>query len=272
MRIDPDTVTQVIREVVDDEVLPRFRALGPGDVRTKTGPQDLVTEADLRAEVALSRRLTELLPGSQVVGEEAIHAHPEGLRALREADPVWVIDPVDGTGNFAAGHPLFACIVALVHQGQTLMGWIDHCLERRTTVAVSGGGTWCAGQPVHLTPALPSAALVGHVGGRPFQRALEPHVRVERVGSAAHAYLAMLAGTADFAAFTRMKVWDHAAGILMIQEAGGAARLHDGRAYAPTLSEGHPLLARDEPTWTRLAALLSDKAGEARPPQTPRSP
>ncbi|GEO79927.1 inositol monophosphatase family protein [Pararhodospirillum oryzae] len=277
LRLDPDRVSALIREVVDAEVLPRFRHLGPDDIHTKTSPTDLVTEADLQAEAVLTRRLADLLPGSRVVGEEAIHADPAGLDVLDGSDPVWIIDPVDGTGNFTRGNPLFACIVALAWRGETVMGWIDHCVERRTVRAERGAGVRSGTDPtpVRLAESTPSrladsapsrlaesmpsrlATLRGQGGGRPVLAALAPHVaRIDRTGSAAHTYLSLLAGRADFAVFTRLKVWDHAAGVLMYREAGGVARLVSGETYVPTWRAGMPLMAPDDATWQALAALI----------------
>ncbi|ABC22487.1 inositol monophosphatase family protein [Rhodospirillum rubrum] len=263
MLVDPDAVTALIRAVVDAEVLPRFRNLSAKDIHTKSGPLDLVTEADLRAEAVLSEKLCALLPGSQVVGEEAVHTDPGVLRRLGGDAPVWIIDPVDGTGNFARGDDLFGCIVALALRGETVMGWIDHCVERRTVCAVKGRGVRQGGQIRHLPeapaadPAHPLAALRGHIGGRALMTALRPRVAtITRASSAAHAYLALLSGQIDFAVFTRMKVWDHAAGILIHREAGGCARLISGEDYAPTQTQGMPLMARNEERWGQLAGII----------------
>lgn len=261
MRVDPETVAALIRAVVEAEVLPRFRNLAKTDIRTKTGPFDLVTEADVRAEAALTAHLRDLLPGSAVVGEEAVHDRPDLLAALRrDSGPVWVVDPVDGTTNFSQGNPLFACVVALVVDGETVMGWIDDCVAGQTTWAQRGGGCWCNGTPRRLPDTRrgqPLGTLSGYVGGRPLARALGDRVRaVHRASSAAHAYLSLVTGGSDFAAFTRMHPWDHAAGILLHQEAGGVAQLVDGTAYSPTLTHGLPLMAADSATWQALAATI----------------
>ncbi len=260
MLVDLDAVTAILRDVVDTEVLPRFRNLTEQDIRAKTGPDDLVTEADIQAEIQLTARLADLLPGSVVVGEEAVHADPSVLNRLSGESPVWVIDPVDGTANFSRGDPVFGCILALVHKGRTVAGWIDHCVERSTTVAELGGGCYRDGTRLTITarPDKPMASLTGCAGGRPLLTTLAPKVaKVGRVGSAAHAYLALVSQRADFAVFTRLKPWDHAAGIMMHAEAGGYSALLDGRPYAPTMREGTPLMASDAESWERLAAVLT---------------
>src|SRR5689334_12949265 len=104
-------VEDAIRAVVAEEVLPRWRKLSDGDVVEKNGPNDLVTIADRRAEERLTERLTALLPGSVVVGEEAVSADASVLQRLGGDAPVWVIDPIDGTAAFVRGEDGFATLV-----------------------------------------------------------------------------------------------------------------------------------------------------------------
>lgn len=105
MTVDPEAVAAIIREVARDEVLPRYKTLEAHEVRSKSHPGDLVTAADEAAELALAARLRDLLPGSVVVGEEGTAANPGLLDRLTEDAPVWVLDPIDGTRNFAHGVP-----------------------------------------------------------------------------------------------------------------------------------------------------------------------
>src|SRR5690606_6840874 len=107
-------VARAVADVAAAEVMPRWRNLGAGDIAHKTGPDDLVTVADKAAEFALTARLAALLPGSTVVGEEAVAADPTVMQRLSEPGPVWVIDPIDGTAAFATGEPNFTLMVALV--------------------------------------------------------------------------------------------------------------------------------------------------------------
>ena len=117
-------VSRIMAEVAAAEVMPRWRNLGTGDVSEKTGPDDLVTIADRGAELALTERLASYLPGSLVVGEEAVSADASVMRRLQERGPVWVIDPIDGTQAFAGGEPDFTVMVALVEDGRATAGWI----------------------------------------------------------------------------------------------------------------------------------------------------
>ena len=97
----------ILREAAKAEIMPRFRRLGAKGVRQKTGPLDVVTEADEAAERTIGAALARRFPAAVVVGEEATSADPSRLDLLALADLAFVVDPIDGTANFAAGLPLF---------------------------------------------------------------------------------------------------------------------------------------------------------------------
>ncbi|MBI3512493.1 MAG: inositol monophosphatase, partial [Proteobacteria bacterium] len=162
---DAARVATIIREVAAAEILPRYQALRASDIREKA-PGDFVTAADLASEAALTRRLTELVPGSVVLGEEAAAADPSVFDRLDGDAPVWVIDPVDGTINFAKGRPGFVVIVAWIHRGRTLAGWIHDPLASVMVTAERGGGTLGDGGRLHVAADTPLDAMVGAAYGR----------------------------------------------------------------------------------------------------------
>ena len=252
--LDPDRVGAILSEVAEAEILPRFRNLTAGQIREKQ-PGQLVTEADTEAERAIAARLAGLIPGAAIVGEEAVAADPGRLGALDQPGAVWVIDPVDGTGNFAAGNPRFAVILALVVDGRTRCGWILDPISKRLVTAAEGGGAWMAGERLSVLSEAPLDQLAGSVKR---SGALSRRVaRVGRLGSAAHDYLDLVTGRLHFAHFRRLMPWDHAAGVLIHAEAGGHGRMTDGSAYRPLPTEGALLLAPGEHVWTRLNALIA---------------
>jgi fructose-1,6-bisphosphatase/inositol monophosphatase family enzyme len=237
---DLSRVGALIREIAADEVLPRFRALKDHEVRDK-GRGDLVTEADLEVEARLGEELPRLLPGSRIVGEEGVHQNPDLLRSLKGDAPVWLIDPVDGTANFAAGHEPFCVMVALTHRQQTLAAWIYAPLRSEMTEAVSGGGTWCNGEPVAVAQPRPLEEMRGAVHLRYLPKRLKQRVApgLSRFASntelycAGETYLRLAHGRLDHALFWRAKPWDHAPGELIVREAGGHTAFLDGTPYAP---------------------------------------
>ena len=138
--VDLDRVAQALAEVAEQEIMPRWRNLAAGDVREKTGPNDLVTVADEAAEHALAARLPDLLPGSIMIGEESVEKDRGLLDVLKGDQPVWIVDPVDGTKNFAEGSDRFGVMVALVERDVTIAAVIYEPVTGRALMAEAGGG------------------------------------------------------------------------------------------------------------------------------------
>ena len=125
MNIPHSQVTQVLQEAAATEILPRYRNLRAKDISDK-GKGELVTAADHACEAFLAARLPTLLPGSLLIGEESVAANPNLLETLQGDQPVWVVDPLDGTRNFANGDGPFAIMACLLHRGETLAAWIHN--------------------------------------------------------------------------------------------------------------------------------------------------
>ena len=265
MSIELDRVTALIEEIAQEEVLPRFRKLADDDVHTKEGGE-LVTTADRAAEAALTARLKDLLPGSMVVGEEAVAADRKVLELLDGEDPAWVIDPVDGTGNFASGKAAFAVMVALIVGGRTQAGWIHDPIAGRTGVAEAGGGAFMAGERLQVREAVPLVEMTGTLHASSYA----PKVIADRVAAARDMvkalpsrhcagleYLSLATGEMSFTLFTRLMPWDHAPGILLHSEAGGYSACFDGTPYgARRHREIGVLMSPDRASWMELEETL----------------
>ncbi len=251
---DIEKVAALIAEVADAAILPRFRALGEADVALK-GPNDYVTAADLDAEARLTPALAGLLAGSAVVGEEAVAKDRAVLDRLGEPAPVWIIDPLDGTANFAGSRTPFCSIVALAVGGEPVAGWIYEPLTRDILVAERGAGARLNGAPVRLTPG-PDAAVYG----KTLRRRAEESGRFGRFVDercAGAVYLDLARGRLGAACFTRTLPWDHAAGALAVREAGGhAAFLDSESAYDARRHVGPLLHATSRAAWSEAAAAL----------------
>lgn len=267
---DPQAVAAIIETVADEEILPRFRSLGRDDIREK-GPGDLVTVVDERSERRLAEALGPLLPGSLIVGEEAAAHDPAILDRLNGSDPVWILDPLDGTRSFTRGNERFTVLVALSHQGRTVAGWVYHPVTRVMAMAVEGEGAVLDGQPLSLSGAEPRplSAMTGVFviprksgwrtdATRRLAHRLKTQRRIEGAGAE---YLDLLAGRTDVAFFYRLNPWDHAAGVFVHGEAGGAGGLLDGRDYAPTIHEAPLLLTPDRESWAEAAEILGQAPG-----------
>lgn len=237
---DIQKVIQIIRETAETLITPRFRQLNEGQVREKS-PGDLVTIADIEAEKRLEAELTSLIPGSLVVGEEEAEDFPDVINRLKEEAPVWVLDPLDGTRNFAGGREPFAVIVAYCQAGETLMGWIHDPMVGETIWAVKGEGCWINDKRLLLGVPPPLAGMKGSLSGRVAKRLKGikgAPTDIGRVGCVGRDYMDLALGRLDFARYAfQLKPWDHAAGVLLYTEAGGVSHLiNEDREYHPDLT------------------------------------
>jgi fructose-1,6-bisphosphatase/inositol monophosphatase family enzyme len=237
--LDFSQVADLIRDVAAAELLPRFRNLSKDDVRQKR-PDDFVTVADVASEQRLASGLAKILPGVPVVGEEAVE-DDAGLLDLigRPGEMCWIVDPLDGTANFAAGKATFAIIVALIADRRTIGGWIFDVPNGRMAIAQAGQGVTLDGTPV--TGSAPAGAPDGFVGYKVI-KAFDKQLpaadrkrlgRVSTLRCAGVEYLEILSGRAAFSLYRITKPWDHAAGALMMAEAGGRSLRFDGSLYEP---------------------------------------
>ena len=254
-----ERVSSLIREVAKAEILPRFRKLAAGDVSEKK-PGQLVTTADLVSERILTEQLADLLPGSVVVGEEGVAAEPERVALVGGAAPVWVVDPLDGTQNFADGKPVFATMVALLTERRAVASWIYEPVTDRMARAELGSGAFLESERMHVAAPASLEKMRGRLSGRTAKK-LEGKVgAVFNERCAGFEYLAVASGAAHFAVFRRLNPWDHAPGELMVREAGGFSRRLDGSDYVPSEIDASLILAPDAASWQTLRTLIIELA------------
>ena len=260
---DSQRVAELMRETAAAELLPRFRRLSTDDIRFKR-PGDVVTVADVASEQRLASGLAKILPGVPVVGEEAVEKDP-GLVDLisRPGEACWIVDPLDGTANFAAGKDRFAMIICLVQDRSAVGGWILDVPRGRMAVVHKGQGVVLEGIPVHGTPAdRPLIGFVGPKARKEFDRQLPPAKRqqlgpMSASNCAGMEYLEILSGQTDFSLYRTTKPWDHAAGALMLAEAGGGTVRFDGQPYAPAQPINSGLIgAASQETLAKVRALF----------------
>ena len=264
-------IVVLVREVARAEIMPRFRRLLPAEVRAKTGPLDLVTAADETAEAVLTLGLRARFPGCAVVGEEAVAREPSLTGAIAGSELCFIVDPIDGTANFIAGLPLFGTIIAVTRQGRTVGAVIHDPVGDDTALALVGEGAWIeaadgTAAPLRVAEAAPLAAMSGSVSWRymPEPRRSRVCANLPAVAAAwdyrcaAHQYRMLAAGHCHFAVFHRLMPWDHAAGVLLHQEAGGYAARLDGSPYRPAATDGGLICAPNAASWQALRAALFD--------------
>jgi len=270
-RAQQTALINLVRRTARAEIMPRFRNLGHADISAKTDRFDLVTEADLAAEAMLARGIQRMFPQALVVGEEAAAADPDLAAKLSEAELAFIIDPVDGTWNFAHGLPLFGVILAATRFGRPVWGmlydpvsddWIladdgaEGALLARNLgadrpLAVSAGGDLA-----ELSGYLPLYA-VARDKRAPLAETLPRFAYATALRCSCHHYRMLAQGGMDFLlSGAPAKPWDHAAGVLICQKAGGVARMLDGAEFSAGAAAGHVLAAPDEESWNRLREVF----------------
>ncbi len=211
---------------------------GGQDVSYK-GEVDLVTQVDLDCEALIRRRLSEHFPGDRLLAEEGGSSGPS------EGGDRWIVDPLDGTTNFAHGHPSFSVSIALEREGELVVGVIHAPVLGLTWTALRGGGAFRNGREV-MVSRVRSLSEGLCASGFPYDRRTNPDnnvtewgavVRraqgVRRGGSAAMDLASIADGTFDGYWEKRLKPWDLAAGALLVIEAGGRVEGLDGRPIPP---------------------------------------
>lgn len=259
-----DRVADLVKEVVSQEVLPRFQTLRDWEIESKdlNDSSDLVTTVDRLVERRFAAALPALLPGSAVIGEEAVHSQPHLLDGLDGSGPVWLVDPIDGTSHFARGENTYGVMVALVVSGVVRAGWIAIPSRDQIFAAQHGGGAYLNGTRLRTAPPPTRQRPRGSV----YSRLMPPGVAADveertsgryeacsMTGSAAIEYTAIIQGHKDFGVFHRLLPWDHAAGVVILTEAGGCVSHQDGRPY--------DVRARDQLT---VAAVDADLCSRVR--------
>jgi fructose-1,6-bisphosphatase/inositol monophosphatase family enzyme len=259
----------LLAEASSAEIMPRFRNLGVDAVRNKSSALDLVTDADEAAERYIGERLARAYPGAVLVGEEACSRNPALLNVWIDAELAFLIDPIDGTRNYVAGLPLFGVMVAVVSRGEIMAGVIYDPMCRDSAMAVRGEGAWLENEhgvqtPLHVAPPVPVEQMTGLIATQHLDEPLRSTVHANSLGLAsanifncsAHEYRMLASGHAHVLLYGKLMPWDHAAGWLLHDEAGGYCARFDGSAYKPTHRNGGLLYAPDAGSWKAARRLL----------------
>lgn len=252
-------IIEIVREVAKQEILPRFRKLSDDAIDTKSGFDDLVTVADLAAEKAMTERFRMMMPEALVVGEESVAGDESVLNGLDSDGLVIIVDPIDGTWNYANGVSNFGVLIAVSFQGETIFGLLYDVVNDDWIEASQGEGAWYvkpgyAPYKMILSEAPADAKLVGIYSPFLFknleqreQAALTQvqYARVISMRCSCHEYRTLLGNNVDFFISPKPHSWDHAAGILAFQEAGGMVAMLDGSKYRPSVRSGMIVAARN---------------------------
>lgn len=259
-----DALTREVRALMEGAsqraIMPRYQSLDSDQIEHKAA-NDVVTVADHESEAILAEGLARILPEARIVGEEAAEADPTILERLGDG-LCWIVDPLDGTNNFASGKPPFGILVALADGGATIAGWVYDCLTGRFCHAARGEGAFVDGAPITAqasgeTPpvAAISTIFLDRAEREAVRKHIAPHYRlVDTPRCAAEQYPRLGLGENDVSLFNRALPWDHAAGALWLNEAGGKVARLEGGEYRPDEWQPTGLLGAASPAlWDELA-------------------
>lgn len=228
----------VVRDVARTITLPFYL----NTVRGKKADGSALTAADEQTQEALIARLPDIAH-APVLGEEMTEAEQNALWA-GSTDGLWVIDPIDGTTNFANGIPLFALAVAYMVNGKTQFGVVYNPITDEAFFGARGSGAWLNGDRLPLRQA--AGSLAEAVAGADFKRVpaslamrlvtQPPCFSLRNFGSSALEWCYVAAGRLDVYLHGGQMLWDHAVGQLLVEESGGLASSLDGSPIRPALS------------------------------------
>ena len=199
------------------------------------GDVDLVTEADRASEALITHRIRERWPAHNILGEE-------GTRTEQGSEYRWYVDPLDGTTNFAHGFPVFCVSLGLEHKDERVLAVIFDPTRDEMFTAEKGGGAFLNGQPIHVSAISSLAECLVATGFPSHKRHKNPNIffyhqitlkthGVRRAGSAALDLCDVACGRFDGFWEFNLNPWDTAAGVLMVEEAGGRVTRFDGQPF-----------------------------------------
>lgn len=259
-----DDIGEIIKDIVDNVLMERFHFASELKFWYKSG-SEIVTEADIAAGRALETALTKVIPGSSCLNEETTTSAYTAQVLGPESGAVWVIDPLDGTSQFVQRKNDWGTIVTLVLGGVVATAWIFIPCRDFLFSAERGSGCQLNGSPVRLrSPAgtAPKGAVLalGDFDIRDrmeVEKACRDYPLIRGTLSCAVDYAELCLGHQDIAVFGRTRPWDHAAGVFLHREAGGAHLCFGYKQYA--LSNWHAglLLGPDQRTIDALAQVIS---------------
>ncbi len=223
-------------------------------------PANLVTEADFASEKAIFEFIQGRYPDHRFLGEEGLN------RSAGDSPYRWIIDPLDGTSNYVHGFPYYAVSIGVEQDGTMMAGAIYDPSRDEMFAAAAGDGATLNGRPIRVSSqdelsdalcmaSLPVKTTRAHPAVQAFLRVLEAAQHVQRTGSAALNLASVAAGRVEAFWSTSLMPWDMAAGVLLIEEAGGRVTKTGGDAFL--VDEPDVLVSNGSPLHEELIRLLN---------------
>lgn len=260
MNIDRQQLEQIVRDVAKTILLPLFSNVN----REYKKDGSIITLADKAMQDALTKRLAEVCPGVALLGEEMTPEEQQQL--LDSGKPLWCLDPVDGTSNFAAGLPFFSVSLALIEAGEVIVGVVLDPIRDEIFSAVKGQGAWLNDR--RLVAEQTGLSLKRSIAFVDFKRLPQrlsdrlvserPYGSQRNLGSIALELCWLAAGRGHVYLHGSQYIWDYAAADLIVAEAGGFAATLDGdQPFKPTLQPRSTFAAIDKSLFQEWQHYLS---------------
>ncbi|MEJ2479061.1 MAG: inositol monophosphatase family protein [Acidihalobacter sp.] len=228
--MDIKAVEALLERAGREELLPRLKRVGA----RRKADGSLLTEADMSADAHVREGLAASWPEIPVLSEEMTLAEQRAL--LARDGPVWCLDPLDGTSNFVAGVPLFSLSLALIEAGRVRLGVVCDPVRGESFAAVADAGATLNGQPLPRRADAPElarsvalvdfkrlpAALAARLATQP------PYASQRNLGTCALEWAWLAAGRGHVYLHGGMRLWDYAAGSLLLAEVGGLSATLEG--------------------------------------------
>ena len=260
---DLERLAGLVRTVAHEEILPRFRHAQ----RHYKPDGSVVTEADLAVQERLGQELAAAYPAIDLLGEEMDEARQRALLD-RAGRLLWCLDPVDGTSNFAAGLPFFSISLGLLQNHEPVLGVVYDPVREECYTAAKGQGAWLNGERLQCQPSsLPLRRCLAMVDfkrlGPTLAAALAlrpPYSSLRYTGSGALEWCWLAAGRYQLYLHGQQKLWDFAAGALVLSEAGGVAATLDGEPlFAPGVLTRSVVAAPDERLFAEWRQAIAER-------------
>lgn len=226
-------IKTIVAQCAGEEIMPRFERVAAAVKRDGS----IITEADLAMQNKVKLALQALWPEIGFVGEE-MSAEEQQQQFTQSAHGVWILDPLDGTSNFAAAIPFFSVSIALVKNAEVLLGLVYDPVRQEMFSAVKDKGAWLNNELLTVKPAaLPLNKSIGVVDFKRLHKDLAgrlaqnpPYASQRSFGSVALDWCWLAADRGHVYLHGKQKLWDYAAGWLILNEAGGYSCTLEGEA------------------------------------------
>ena len=262
---DLKRIKKIIIDAAKEEILPRFNKISY-EIKQDGS---LVTEADFAADKRIREALSEAYPDIAFLSEEMEYSDQETL--LESSPQLWCLDPLDGTRNFAAGIPLFATSIALIVDGEVQIGISYDVIRDEMFSAVKGEGAWLNDEPLHCAKSSfsleESTAIIDFKYLKP-ELAIHlvknrPYKAQRNIGASVLEWAWMAAGRGQVYLHGGMKLWDLAAGTLILSEAGGySCTLDDEQVFKATMTPRSVILSHDQDLFLQWKSFILNSVND----------